>query len=62
MSQEIRCRKCGRVMAVDHGDYIEIIKGASAARFYHSEVASFDCERCGSTTELPTDKRRRVTV
>ena len=62
MSQEILCRKCGKVLAVDHGDYIEIKKGASAVRIYGAVVVAFDCERCGATTDLPANMRKKMTA
>ncbi len=58
MSQEIRCRKCGKLLAKDEGDHLEIVNGDKVIRVYQAVVVAIDCSRCGFTVDLPADKRK----
>lgn len=63
LSQEIRCRKCGKLLAKDKGEFLEIANGdKGAVRIYQAVVVAIDCRRCGRTTDLPVDKRKKVKV
>jgi len=65
LSQEddwILCRKCGKKLAKDKGDHLEVMSGHRSVRIYHAVVVAIDCERCGFTLDLPVDKRKGVKV
>ena len=62
MSQEIHCKKCNKLLAIDQGDYLEIMNGNKVIRIYRAVAIAIDCSRCGWTNDLPVDKRKRVVV
>lgn len=58
VKEEVRCRKCGRLLAKIEGDRLVIKNGRKSVRVYHAVAVSIDCSRCGFTTELPADFRK----
>ncbi len=52
-SQWIRCPKCGKKLAKVNNGVLEIKKGDRAARIYNAICVALDCERCGTTLDLP---------
>lgn len=60
MSQDVLCPRCGKLLAKDHGDYLEIVNGKKAVRIYQAVAVAIDCERCGWTHDLPYSQRKKV--
>ena len=62
MSQNVLCRKCGKLLAKDQDGFLEILNGDKAVRIYQAVAIAIDCGRCGYTTDLPISMRKRVKV
>jgi len=50
---EIRCRKCGKLLAKDVEGVLEVMNGNKAIRVYGAVAVAIDCPRCGATVDLP---------
>jgi len=53
MGEEIRCKKCGKLLAKDKGDVLEIMNNKKETKVYGAVAVSIDCPRCGMTVNLP---------
>ena len=60
MSQDVNCQHCGKLLAKDQGDHLEIMNGKKAVRIYMGAAVSIDCGRCGFTMDLPQENRKKV--
>ena len=50
---EIRCKKCGKLLAKDNDGVLEVQNGNKAIRVYGAVCVAIDCSRCGFTLDLP---------
>lgn len=51
--QWVQCPRCGKKLAKNIDGVLEIKNGRSGARVYGAVCVAIDCERCGSTLDLP---------
>jgi len=49
---DITCDRCGKLLAKDDGDAIEIINGRKKVRIEEAALVEIDCARCGKTKRL----------
>jgi ribosomal protein S27E len=51
--KEIRCPKCGKLLAKDNDGVLDVKNGNKAVRIYGAVAVAIDCPRCGKTVDLP---------
>jgi len=50
---DIRCKRCGKLLAKSKDGVLEIMNGNKAVRVYGAVAVALDCSRCGATLDLP---------
>uniref|UniRef100_A0A6M3J7R8 Uncharacterized protein n=1 Tax=viral metagenome TaxID=1070528 RepID=A0A6M3J7R8_9ZZZZ len=49
----VLCPRCGKKLAKNKNGVLEIKNGNKSARIYGAVCVAIDCERCGTTLDLP---------
>ena len=49
---EVRCRRCGKLLAKKGEGRLEIVNGNKTFRIYGQALCVIDCPRCGQTEDV----------
>ena len=53
MTDDIRCPRCGKLLAKDNDGVLEIQDGNKSTRVYGAVAVAITCPRCSQTVDLP---------